>query len=287
MKATNKERGASLRFVIVTAVLGALLLIIANSGLWVNQYIFNETKFSEVETEALTSDSSKTAIAGAVTSTMYQGRPVVGAILTEPTANIVQGLLGSRQVEAALGAATTRLNIVLTSKEKEAITLDLSGLKSTLTRLVGITGDRGADRINPEAVPDTIMLFDTARLPDLYGYATVMLFLSPLAFLIALLLLAWPLVRHRADWQRIVRIQGTIILAGGLLAQLIGPIFRPITLSVTTEPAQRVVLANVYDAFIATFSAQTVAIGVIGFVMLIAPSLYTGTLKLRTPGKHG
>lgn len=280
MKQVSKERVVSTRFLIITGVIAALFLVIANSGLWVNRYVFNETAFSEVAVGAITSESSRNAIATGVANNIYQGRPLVGRVLAEPTTDIVEGLLGSRQAERALTATATRLNIVLTSKEQENITLDLTGVKSALTKLAGVTNDRSTERLDPDRIPENIVILDSSKLPNLYGYATAMLIISPLALIAAVVLLAWPYIKKRADWERIIRVQGAILIAAGLLAELLGPIFRPITLSVATEPAQRTVLANLYDAFIVTFNMQTLGLIALGLIMVLSPLLYRSIRKV-------
>ena len=52
-------------------------------------------------------------------------------------------------------------------------------------------------------------------------------------------------------------VQGASFILVGLVSLLIGPIFRPSVLEPFQNPNGRVVVGNLYNAFIATFNSQT------------------------------
>lgn len=258
------------------SVLAGFLLLIANSAIWVNNYIFNEDNFSEVVTTAITSDSSRQAIAERVTNAAFEDRPVLKKVAGDVSTKIVSGLLATNQADAAISEVTRRLNVVITSNNPEPVAFDLTGIKGIVTQLVNVSASVGREpQIDPNNIPDQIVLLDTESLPNFYKVSVAFLWIAPLAFIGALAALAFPYLKPSRQIKPMLLTQGAVITAFGLLGLLVGPLFRPPLLANVKTSQGRVVIGNIYDGFITTFNAQTRLIIVLGIVLgLIAGAMY-------------
>ncbi len=281
-KADKQKGGVTLMQAFWFSVLAGFLLFITNSAIWVNRYVFDTENFSQVVTISLTSESSRQAIAQGVTDRVFADRPVLKNVVGDIPVNIVSGLLGTEQATKAIDAVATRLQTRVTSSEPKPIAIDLSGIKGVLTQLYGVATNLGREpQINPENIPNEIVLVEEDDIPNLYRASVVFLWLAPLAFIGAAASLIYPYVKNKQEYKLILVIQGACIAGVGMFALLVGPLFRPPLLSKLETQSGRTVIGNLYDAFIATFNAQTGFFIGIGIVMMLSGSgliLYT---KLR------
>lgn len=256
----------------LVAVLAGFFLLIANSGYWVNRYIFNEQKFSQIAVSSILSTDSRQAIAEGVTTKLYENRPVAKRVLSEPTTSIVNGILGSARLQAPLTELVKRINVRMTSKTQPEIAFDLTGVKSVLTQVVG-TVNTATDKdvsFNPDNIPDKIVIIKSDNLPNLYNYSVAILWLSPLTLIAGLLLMILPYVWWRNRYKTIMTTQGVMLIVVGALAQMIGPLFRPLVIGNLETDAGRTVVGNLYNAFLATFEHQSLIFFVLGGLMLLA-----------------
>jgi hypothetical protein len=256
----------------IAAVLAGFFLLIANSGYWVNRYIFNEQKFSEIAVSSVLSSDSRQAIAEGVSTKLYEHRPVAKSVLSEPTTSIVNGVLGSPRLQAPLTDLVKRINVRMTSKTQPEVALDLTGVKSTLTQVVG-TVNNATDKdvsFNPENIPDKIVVIKSNNLPNLYNYTVAILWLSPLTLIAGLLLMILPYVWWRNRYKTIMTTQGIMLMVVGALSQMLGPLFHPLVLGNLETDAGRTVVGNLYNAFLQTFEHQSQIFFLLGGLMLAA-----------------
>ncbi len=252
------------------AILAGLLLMVANSAIWVNRYIFDTDNFSRVVTTSLTSESSRQAIAEGVTDVVFQDRPVLKRVAGDVPVRIVSGLLGTTQANNAIDTVVARLQVAVTSNTQESITVNLSSIKNALTQLYNVSASLGREpQVDPSTIPDEIVLIDREEIPNFYKIGVVFLWIAPLAFIGALGALAYPYYVNRAAYKQYLAIQGACIAAAGLLALLVGPLFRPPLLANISNVHGRTVVGNLYDAFIATFNAQGRYVIGIGLAALV------------------
>ncbi len=261
----------------LVAVGAVILLIIACTALWFNRYIFDTDNFTSIATSAVLSDSSRQALATDVSDRILAGKPVLKNFLSDPLTKLTAGLLDTNAAEKVFDRAVSRLHTIATSKQPESIVLDLAGLKSTLGKISDVAGQISdqtpgtlADAVNN--LPDQLTLLDASNVPNIYGLGQVMLWLGPLALLGALVLLFLPIYwgrRFRASWSKILAIEGGIVLVGGLFAETIGPLFKPSVLANIKDDNLRVVVENLYNAFLAKFNDQVVWILILGLVLIL------------------
>lgn len=270
------------RWAVVGCALGAaLLLIVANSTLWANRYIFNSQNFTATASTALLSESSRAAIGNEVSDRIFANRPALGNVLGDPVSKQVSAILNTNLAKKGIDRTIGKLQTIVTSKNPENVEIDLSGIKANADKILAvasaITGqelDQQTERISE--IPDTVTIVDVSKLPNIYSASVALLWMGPIAFVGALILLILPLVwakRDRVASSFVLVIEGTAIVVAGIVAYLVGPLFKPTVLANVNSINMRVVVGNVYDAFISTFNKQSNWFYVIGILILIASGI--------------
>lgn len=266
---------------IISAIFAGILFCVANSAVWVNRYIFNTENFTSVATQAITSESSRQAIAQQITNKALADYPTVRNVVDDAATKVISGVLGSDQVENVLQKAISKLQVAVTSNNQESITIDLTGPKELLTKVVDVVGERREVKVNPDNIPSEIVILDKDKIPDFYKYSVLFLWLGPLAFIGAVVLIIFPYVKHKDQYKLIMLVQSGALLLASLMALLIGPLFRPPILSRVATPEARTVITNIYNAFIATFNAQTVVLVGVALLVMLASSFMILVPKMR------
>lgn len=182
---------------------------------------------------------------------------------------LISGLLDTDMVRNLLTGAASRLQIYVTSSDQQDVDIDFSGLKATLARVIDATSNEELDRINPDNIPDKLVLVEADNVPDLYGYGVALNWLAPIAVLGAIALLALPYLRDRKNYPMMILFQGAAVAFAGLVALLIGPLLKPSVLEPFRNADGRVVASNLYDAFITSFNSQTLLLVYIGLIVCI------------------
>lgn len=277
----HHSRLSFLKVPFLLSALAALLLIIATSALWFNQYVFDSKNFTSIATQSLLSASSRDALAAGITDRVLEERPAVRSVVGDQSTKLISGLLDTDQAQALFSRAILKLQTTITSKNPQPIELNLSGLKDTLGQILAVVGkitDKTPEeqRIQVGDIPDKIVLVDTAKLPNIYTTGMVLLWVGPLFLLVALVLLALPIYRH---WRSpdeltpVLFVQGAVLCIGGLFALLIGPLFKPPILANVPGENGRVIVENLYLAFIGKFNELVVSIFVLSALLLLTSLL--------------
>lgn len=272
VKTSKVRNGAFWRRVLISSVVAGLMLVIANSAFWVNKYVFDTDNFTSIAVESVTSEPSRQAIAGEVVDTALKDYPVARQVAGSTATRLISSLLATNQFEGILTTAVSRLQVYLTSENRESVVLNLSNIKSSVESLIDLSG-RDSQQLQNDisSIPDQIVLIDASNIPSFYKYGLVFLWLGPLAALLALALFAYPYIRNRKQYYVIAAVQGVIVVLMGLLSQLIGPLFRPPLLANVESANARVVVGNLYDAFMATFNSQAQWFIWIGLAVAVVP----------------
>lgn len=264
-KSTNPTQKLSTIKLTLLTVAASLLLLISNSAIWFNRNIFDTANFTEITSTALLSQASRDAMATGITDRVLQNRPAIKGIVDDRLIKLISSLLDTSLVHGSVDRSITFLHTTVTSKDPQPVTLDLSGTKATISRIMAVVNtqtDRSPEeqRVDLNDVPDEITLLDPTNLPNIYVMGTVLLWLGPLTMLLALGIFGYLIYRMRGDRagkRNMLLIVTAALTLTGLLALLVGPLFRPPVLAQITAPNLRVVTANVYDAFASTFTDQT------------------------------
>lgn len=264
---TNKLKPALSRSLILVTIIAGFLLVIANSALWVNRTLFNDEVFTTITKQSLLSESSRNALAEEIVDTVLENRPLVKNIAGDTITKLISGLLNSSQAESGLKIVISSVHLAITSENPKNIEYDLVGIKNLIDRIVTVVGDE-PDTSSINKIPDKIVILDVSKLPKLYVYGTIFLWVAPIALIGAVILLARPhIIRRRLD-AKILTFQGFAIIGASVTALLVGPLFRPPLLAQIPDSDLRVVVDNVYNAFIENFNTQTMWLFGLGLIIL-------------------
>lgn len=276
---TKNTRSVRFRFryqVMLMSVLAGLLLVVANSAIWINHNIFNTQAFTTTAVNSLTSESSRQAFATEIVDRALAERPVLKRVAGNTATKLVSGLLGTDQFNQVLETTVGKVQVYVTSKEQKSVAVDISGIKNTIGTLLVVADnsgladtDQASDRVTN--LPNELTLVDEQNIPSFYTYGLVFLWLAPICGLLAVGLLVYPYIRRPSRYYRIAVVQGVAVAGAGLLSLLVGPLFRPPALSSVTSPNMRIVVGNLYDAFIATFNQQAMYLVIIGVLLAVLP----------------
>lgn len=257
---------------ITTSIIAALLLVVTSSAVWVNRYIFDADNFTDIAVASVTSESSRQALASGIVDRALADRPVVRNVAGGTATKLIGSLLATDQFETVLSKSVEKIHVYLTSSNQESVTLNLSGIKNTVTTLINVAGRSEGDAANRiENVPDEITLVDANNIPDFYKYGLVFLWLGPISGLLALALLVYPYLKDKSRYYLIAATQGAALAVAGLASLLLGPLFKPPLLAQIPAPGSRTVVSNLYDAFIATFNHQAMHLVWAGVVLAVVP----------------
>ncbi len=274
--------------IIITSLLAGLFLLIVNTAVWVNRQIFDEKNFTNTTISSLTSQSSRDAIAGRIVDESLKNYPAVQDAADDSLTKIISGLLDGDRVHTILTKSVSTLHIYLTSNNQQDVVINLAGIKDTIGRLAELSArseNNGRLLNQAQNIPDQLVLIEESDVPDFYKYGILISLVSPIAFLIALILIAIPYVRDRSNYALIMLIQGFTIALVGIFSSLVGPLFRPVVLSSLENPSGRTVVENLYSDFITTFNNQNVILIILGLSMcigsLVIPFLLSKRAKAR------
>jgi hypothetical protein len=97
------------RTYVLFSLLAAFLLVISNSALWFNNYIFDGNNFTNITTNAIKKESSRTAIATEIIDRLLEKRPRLKNIIDEPMIKLTSGILDTNLAQTALGQKIPRM----------------------------------------------------------------------------------------------------------------------------------------------------------------------------------
>jgi hypothetical protein len=270
LKVVEKQKNKiSLTKIFILSIVASILLLVTNSAFWINKQIFNTTNFTSAVTTSLTSESSRVAMAERITDRIFADRAIARRVAGNLSTQIVSGILATDQFTGVLDSAVTRLHTYASSSNQENIDIDLTGIKDIIVKVTNASEALGKDiTIRADNVPDTITIIEESKIPDFYRLGVVFLWMAPVAFIFAVLLLAYPHLKYRNDTKSLLILQATIITLVGLFGLLFGPLFKPPVLSSINEPSGRIIVSNIYDSFISTFNSQTLVMVSVGIIAL-------------------
>lgn len=255
----------------ILVITSVSLLLIAQTSLWLSNNVFNNQKFTQITTEAITSESSRQSISNLLVDRMLEDRPMLNSVLGNRISSLISGLLGTDLAERSIEKIVQNAQLILTTPKKPPIVIDVRPYKQAAINISNALMRDDEPKIDINRIPDEIVLLDTSKLPNYYQYGILLLWLGPIAALLALALLGAWIYRAKIAVVRLMRTRIALaaVLASGLIAMLIGPLFKPAFLSVAESAQAMTLLGNIYDGFIAPFYVQSQTISVIAFLLLV------------------
>lgn len=274
----HKNIWQRMRTTVLLTLVGVLILI-AQTAWWINHTIYDTETFSNITTTALTAESSREAIANEIVSQSFANRPVLQATLGKSATKLISSLLATDQATNAIEKVTTKVQTILTSEKREAITFNLVPLKQGLV-VISAIAERADRPIEVEAseIPDTITLIKGNETPKLYKINQTLLFLAPVSIFATIGLLGYLLYSGRNKIYKVILQIGIMLTALAGIGVITGPLVRPPVLSMVNNANARIILGNLYDGFIAPFNSQMATMGIVGLVIIIFAAIQLGVI---------
>jgi hypothetical protein len=231
-------------------------MTVALSALWVNRSFFDTQRFSNTVTTSLTSESSRNAIAAEATDRILADRPITRRLLGSQITSLVAASLNSDLANNSMLKLSQRVQLYMTSSDQQSVVLELGGIKDITSKFIGILGkEDGTINTAISNAPDTIILLDEEKIPSLYSVSVAFLWLGPLAVIAVIACVALLLYRNRKSlYTWAYAISGSLLVAA-IFGLLYGPLFRPPVTSAARTINGRVVVGNLYDAFMGQFAS--------------------------------
>ena len=248
-----------------------LLLLFAQSAYWLNHTIFDKQTFTSTITPIIQSESSRQTIASTITSKAFADKPIAAQLIGENVTALIAGLLSTDLAEQISTNLINRSYTYLTTDNPKLIAIDLTAIKTPLEKITEILESRGRDvQLNASNIPDAIVLFSPAGLPDIYSYSVLVLWLGPLFWLGFILLAVLYVYLGRNQYARRIYILGGTIILASCIGLLVGPLLPPPIVAQVQITELRSVVDQLIHALLAPFSSQnTIAIAITTLALLI------------------
>lgn len=242
---------------VVLLLAAGILLFLAESAFWVNRTVFDQATFTNITTTALLSQSSRDALATAIVDKALADRPVLQRTVGDRATRLVSSLLGSDLSNQAVTALSNRTYAYVTAANRQDIKLDLTAVKAPVSKIVDLVEDSGREvNIDPNRIPDEIVLISSATFPDLSGTVQRMLWLGPLLWFGMLAAFTAYIYIGRRDYARRVYFACLTVAIVAVIGLLLYPFVPPPVAAAVPNIELRPVVTNLTSGFLAPFKTQ-------------------------------
>lgn len=267
---------------IAMLIIVAVFLLLAQSAFWVQRNFFNNSRFSAITSEALTTQSSRDAISQEIVSQALGNRPVLNKLAGNTASNLIASLLGTNAAGNVLELLGSKIQSVVTSNHHKSIIINLTSLKNIIAKLVALSENTNANiSIDPSQIPNQIVLVNKDSIPSFYTYGLVVLWVGWACFIAAIALVSWLIYKSRTYVSPMIVACGVSLIGSSILGLIIGPLIRPSIASLGSSLNMQTLIGNIYDAFLAPFNHQMYVMLIIGAVAVIAGFVTTKWFRAK------
>jgi len=247
-----------------------LFLLLAQSAYWLNHTVFDKQEFTSIVTPVVQSESTRNAIATTITEQAFADRPLANQLIGQNVTALIAGLLNTDAAQQLTAGLINRSYTYLTTNNPQPIAIDLTAIKMPLEKITEVVESRGNDvKINPQNIPDKIVLFNPAGLPDVYSYSVLMLWLGPLFWIGFIVLAALYVYLGRRQYARRVYILGGTLIVASCIGLLVGPLITPPITAQVQLAEFRGVVDQLITSLLAPFGSQNQFVIVATVIILI------------------
>lgn len=255
---------------VVILIATAILLLLAQSAYWLNHTIFDKQAFTSIVTPIVNSSEARTAVASTIVSQAFADRPLINRLIGDNVTALITGLLGTDVAVQMTNALISKSYDYLTTDNPQPVAIDLVAIKTPLQKITELLESRGRDvSIDPDSIPDSIVLFDPSNLPNIYGYSVLLLWLGPLCWIGLIILIVLHIYLGRDRYPRRVYELGSAIIIASLLGLLVGPLLPPPISAQVPVPELRGTVETLAAALLAPFTQQMITAIVLTAIVLI------------------
>lgn len=242
---------------ITILIIASVCLFLAQSAFWINHSIFDQATFSNTVTTTILDEPNREAIATAVVDQALQNRPVLKRVVGTRAESLVSGLLGSDLSNQLVSTISNKAYAYTTAPNRKDIAIDLTAVKTPLATIVTLAENNGANiALDPQQIPDQIVLVQKDAFPDLSGAVKKMLWVGPLLWLSTIGLFALYIYLGRKVYAKRVYTVGAAISVVAILGILTRPFIPPTVAAAVPNITLRPVLESLASNFIAPFTTQ-------------------------------
>ena len=269
-KKINKPAKRRSRINILLLTIIGFSLVLFQSAYWFNRYIADAHNFSTITTTALLEESSRNAIGDEVADQVFKDKPVLKQVAQEPVSNIVSSMLNTKFASIGLEKMIQLLHNNVTTAHPKSITFNLSQIKTIIQTVSQILPSNSkVPSESAQNIPDEIIIIDKNSIPSLNSFVVAMAAIAPITLLAAIAATVGYVVRNRKTWKLVFAPLGFSIGIAAMLGLLIGPVFKPPLIAFVSSFNARIIVGNVFDAFIQPFSTQQFQMLSVGIILIL------------------
>lgn len=232
---------------LAVCIVAGLLLLTASLGFWAKNNVINSQRFSDHVVNAVHTEPVRTAIGSAVAERLYQDRPVLGRLLSDPTKNLVSSLLLNERFSSILDNMANRLSERLFHGKTNAVVIDASGFTGGIEALAAVLRPEGELSL-PQGDDAKIVLLEADTIPNFQPAAQAILVVTPLAALalVILAVAAWLMSASKLIYGKLT---GLVLVATGVTMIVLTSTAASQLSLMAKNANQAVVLQSIYDEF--------------------------------------
>lgn len=265
--------------------LGALMLLMAQSAYWTNSTIFNQKKFTEITVNAVSTESSRDAIASTIVNKSLGEYPIINQLVGDRVQSFISGLLGTDLSTKLIESLTSKSYAYITTKDRSDISINLTPIKSTISGLMLFANNQQTSTELSDAqskIPEQIVLVKSDDFPNISGLVNLMLWLHPVFWAACIILFGLYIYIGKKQFARRIYTVCATIIAVALIGLMVGPFILPPLTAAVQEISLRPVIENIASGFLSPFNSQMYTMLWVTIVFLIIFSQRTHILQLVT-----
>lgn len=261
-------KGLSKRTSVILIVLATILIMFFCFSFWLNKYIFDPQNFKRVTTDAILQEDSREAIASEVVDAALENNPLVKEVIGEKVESLVSNLLESNVSRTLFEEAALVIQKIITSPKREEIAIDTTVIKGFLEPLAEVVSPDDPDALKVEDVPDKIVLIQEGGVPSISTFGDIVFWVAPVTLIFSILIFAYVLYAS-VDRRWALRVSGYALIISSVIVSVLPYLFTPAIFASATNENMKIILTNIYFAFLSKFVLQHFFIIVVAVIMLV------------------
>lgn len=270
---THNQSSKVVGWILIT--FAALLLLLAQSSMWVKNTLMNQTEFKSIFMTTIMQEQNRNAVASKIVDEALKNRPVIKNVAGDRLTSLVSGLLASDMGERIIGNLTTKIYSYVTRPNPQNVQLNLTVIKEPLAALSSVAQTVGAKTtLDTNAIPDTIVLVNAKEVPNLNGVYVAFIWLAPIFWLLTLGTFSLYVYLGKREYaKRVYRSYIAVVIVGIICLMVAAYLPSSLGAMVSDDNVSEIV-TNLTTASVVPFSTQA-------WIMLGVTTLGVAVFALR------
>jgi len=254
------------RLVTVVLIVAAVFIFVADISVWAWMNVVDNDRFVVVARQTMEREDVRIAVATIIVERMFEDRPLLRNAVGDEVAAALAGILARDRFQSLFDRLANRMHRVIIAGGIDPVTLDITTVRGVVVALARVFRDED-DVSAIESYPDEIVILEEQRYAALERLVIAIPWIAVSSSLAALGLLV--LVFFRAvDRARAFVHAGSLIVVVAVLTLILSLPVRATLIQQFAMREQRIIVGELYDAFVRSLYAQTLLLGAIGLVMI-------------------